>query len=443
MISVCTPPAASQMPKRVSGENRKYSGDSEKGEEPGYAKIYDDVIEHIAELGITMERGILQQPNQIKTDIPDVVSAIVHLRAKRKLSQYAKTTIADIIAIELREKSGQEVSDFRAAVGFVEGTHDRWPELMEVAFGRYDEIDCQVLKHQIWLIKRRSSNLEVDRELLVNLYGPKGVGKSRFLEEYLLSPVPRVKLDVVGDMSSYINDDRFRDAFTNKLVLIFGERSKGEKVNIEQMKQIIDSKTLTRRNLGLNSFSTNVNRATLFATSNTRLRENTREEHPRKWYEIDFGPWQTDQQLTEYLRRRGEIPVLDLWRCINENEDSSVVKNWERVQERIDATCRFVPPVVRWILDYVVRGGYHLTLEDIPFSSIWEEYKAFNDRNEFRVSERTFSQRMREVGFESKKKADGMYVRVGREAFARIQEQHRAVADDNEKEVPDGGVLDT
>ena len=443
MISDCLPQTQTARPRKSRQRDRLESFDHDRREEPSYARIYDDVIEHMAELGIAIEKGILRQPNQIKTDIPDVVSSIVHLRAKSKISQIAKATIADIIATELREQSGREVAAFRDSVKYAASSPDRWKEVMEATFGRYDEIDCHVLRHQIWLIKRRANDQEVDRELLVNLYGPKGVGKSRFLEDYLLSPVPKAKVDTVGDMSSYINDDRFKDAFTNNLALIFGERTKGEKVNLEQMKLLIDAKTLTRRNLGLNSFCTSVNRATLFATSNTRLRENTKEEQPRKWYELDFGPWHTQELRAEYLRRRDAIPVLDLWRCVNENEDSWVIQNWERVQERIDATCRFVPPVVRWILDYAVRGGYRMTTEDVPFSSMWAEYNALNDRNDYRASQRTFSQRLRQLGFVPVKKSGGMHLRLSVEALQRIQEQHREVADDNVKETGHDGVADS
>jgi hypothetical protein len=96
MISDCLPQTQNARSRKSRQRDRLESFDHDRREEPSYARIYDDVIEHMAELGIAIEKGILRQPNQIKTDIPDVVSSIVHLRAKSKISQIAKATIATV-----------------------------------------------------------------------------------------------------------------------------------------------------------------------------------------------------------------------------------------------------------------------------------------------------------------------------------------------------------
>jgi arginine repressor len=74
---------------------------------------------------------------------------------------------------------------------------------------------------------------------------------------------------------------------------------------------------------------------------------------------------------------------------------------------------------------------------------MWAEYNALNDRDDYRASQRTFSQRLRQLGFVPVKKSAGMHLRLSVEALQRIQEQHREVADDNVKETDHDGVADS
>jgi len=368
---------------------------------PLYKTEHADIYDILQELGITVKDGILVHPNRLSASTEDVTGILIDYRSSNGLPPITHALIFTTINEWINKTTEAEYLKLKDDVKYKPDAENKWKEMMKITFNREDNLDMWTLMHQIWLIKRRIYKLPVDqihKPMLVNLHGAKNLGKSLFFEKYLLKPLPSSMMQVCSDMAQVFNDQREHDVFASNFAIVFGERAKNDKVVVEMLKQLIDTPVLSRRNLGHNSHSRLPKNAALFSTSNKRMRESIADEDPRKWYEIDF-PDRTQEEVEAYVKLRDEIDPLGLWQCIDENSESDpFLDNWDEIQTRISAKCRFVHPAVRWIIEYVnAHNSDFAKYQTVKW--LFDLYEISNTKKQYAIPNSAFTHRLRDLGF--------------------------------------------
>jgi hypothetical protein len=410
----------------------------DKRQEPYYTKHYSIVMNALAEMDITLVDGMLHRPLTPKLTIKDATGMVIDHIARKKLPPIQQGIIVNLIAGWVGDASRKEFAEVLGKIKYDPTVPDMWNDLMQVTFLRNDDCDRWALKHQVWLMKRRMNGLqvcEIHRPMLFNIAGQADQGKSLFLNEYLLTPVPKARRAEVNDMALYM-DERHYDLFGDNFAVLFTETAKGEKTNVEQLKNLLDREYLGRRDLGHNTHSRYRNSATLFATSNSRLRDMLKEEKPRKWYEVEF-PTRSSAEIKEYIAKRNAIPVFDLWRCIDETQDSELMRNWDQVHSRIIQTCGYIPMAEKWILEHVIECGKPIIGKVVP---LWQTYQSKfleSGKGEYATTPERFKAKAEELGFVHKRTMNSRGFVLYDEGYQRICKRYEAVFDR-----PAIGVLD-
>lgn len=381
----------------------------EKKPNSSYTRHYEQIMGGIEYLGITIKKGgLISIPDKLSSDINDVINLIAATRSLQKLTPIPTTTMKCVVEHWYGDWEKKAYKKIQSDIKYDVNAPNNWKDMMKVVFKTDDMLDMWTLQHMIWLIKRTTFGLRVDQShkpILLNLYGPKGVGKSLFLEEYLLKPLILSEMfDVPSDFSAIINDERQYDVLADNLALIFSEAGKCDKANLEITKNIIDCPSISRRNLGLNSRAKLPNNARLFMTANHRLCENLADPSPRKWYEIDF-PIRNEEEIKNYIIERDAIPYLDLWKCVNENESqSSFLQHWDIIQERIENKCGYVSAELLWLYEYFEK---HKFLDElVKFEILYNQYCEDNENNKYKVGKISFSKSLKAGGFDMKRKGE-------------------------------------
>jgi hypothetical protein len=407
-------------------QNTNTSGS--KGNAPRVTEYYAIIKSVTEEIGYSMNDGILTHPDRTKTDGNDFVSDVGSWMLKRQMPPIADNYIKKYYFEYCDNLKNNEIRKLRTSIAYDANAPDRWKELMSIVFLQNDDVDELVLRHMVWLIKRRIMRLPVGQEhrpLMLNICGMRGMGKSLFVSKYLLSPLPAAKVCEIADLGQVINDERNYHLLGDCFALVFGEKGNAGKVNINKLKMLVDAPVLNYRCLGLNIHNKVANAATLFSTSNSPLRDDLKDESPRKWYEIEF-PVRTKDEIDKYIQQRDSIPIHELWKCVNENVDSPLLEQWNEVQRRIDQRCRYVPDVIKWVYDYMFKSesGEGIVGKNIRVKTLYDLYVSEQTKREFAVSNKTFIDRLESIGFEKRKTMYGTEVSIDQSKFTSAMQDY-------------------
>lgn len=130
-------------------------------------------------------------------------------------------------------------------------------------------VDLAVMKHVLWQIKRKDANSRVVHHLCPIFFGKQGGGKTTAVEK-LLSPIWDYVLEFKPDEAV---DPRNFNALSNNLVCFFDEMANMSRVEMESMKNLITSPTLTYRPLHTNSMARVPQSCTFIGCSNKSISE--------------------------------------------------------------------------------------------------------------------------------------------------------------------------
>jgi hypothetical protein len=291
----------------------------------------------------------------------------------------------------------QQNRQLRSDIAYDPTVPDRWEQLMKTVFKSENRFDRIALKHMVWILKRRFLGMDVGmihRPMLLNIFGPPGSGKSGFYTEYLLTPFSQQSKKETTELVELIKDERQHFNFGKHHVIVFTEKSGMERMDVEALKGLLDMEYINPRILGMNANDRLKNIATLFSSSNKRLRNCFPEMNPRKWYEITM-PSRSDQEIREYVVERDSIPVMDLYRCVDENQESELLTNWDQVQEEIIYRCGYIDSIMTNLVEFSKRD--HLGKE-VLLNGFVEYYCSKDENREVSSRIRVFVSNLRTWG---------------------------------------------
>jgi hypothetical protein len=223
----------------------------------------------------------------------------------------------------------------------------------------YRRVVLAVMQGAIWRVKAKLLNRPTLQHIMMYLRGKQGCGKSSFMR-WFLAPVTDGMIQ--ADFGIFDHDEK-QIIMKNTPIIFFDEVARAEKADAAKVKNMMTSETgMFRKLYGEASKGRMV--STFFGAGNLDLAEVFHDSTGlRRFFQIECRK----DLYTQLGNLMSQVDPLDLWRSVNENEDSPL-ENDEIVKLLISAetTKRVLCPVEEWIKTKVDGGG-------------WPDYKGVAD----------------------------------------------------------------
>ena len=189
------------------------------------------------------------------------------------------------------------------------------------------DVSKKILKKFIWQVKRKAKGEFITNHIMPVFTGPQGVGKSTLMYNFIS---PMAELAAPTDFKQ-LTDDRNISLFKN-LILVMDEMGYADKSDIESVKSIMTSTTLSRRPMRQNNNVNIKQDATLIGASNKEIEQLIRDETGlRRFIGIRFKvspEWDKVKDIDWYLiwqsvDEEDKDPTLDVMSTIKEIQESS------------------------------------------------------------------------------------------------------------------------
>lgn len=227
--------------------------------------------------------------------------------------------------------------------------------------GQENRLTEEVIRHFIWQVKRKMKGLRVEYETMPIFYGKQGGGKTRAIR-YLVSPIKEI---ILPDAKlSIVNDDREAFIFMKYFIVIFDEMARAKYADIECIKNIITSETISYRKLSTHLRPTGQNVSTFIGSTNKPVDELIQDSTGmRRFYQVntqDKLDWETINT----------IDYISIWQSINDDTSAPIVVVQEQLstaQEEIRTRTSFE----EWLEHKCIAGEGKARLH--------EAYKNYSD----------------------------------------------------------------
>jgi len=177
------------------------------------------------------------------------------------------------------------------------------------------------LGHHLGNVKKKLNGLDTYNNILLNFYGTAGAGKDITLDK-LFAPISFSLIHEAKNGSTLFSDQNENRLWESSFIIYFEELSKIATKDLSSIKAIIDADVVSQRTFHTQTHAKYKHNATLFSSSNTRLRDTILDDqNVRKYAEIDYHNYMDNRQEQIY-NQINAFDFLSMWRCINENEPS-------------------------------------------------------------------------------------------------------------------------
>lgn len=265
--------------------------------------------------------------------------------------------------------------------------------------GRYDEIDGAILKQFMWLVKRKLNNLSTTFHVMPILYGPQGVGKSTAIS---ILTAPLAAYTIKGKSLDFVTDERQFKTLSMHYIVVFDEMARANKTDINHLKNIVTSDSLTGRMLFSNDSSALKQSCTFIGSTNKPVKDILKDDTGmRRFYQLDVlkdADWDA----------LNKIDIFKIWQGINERREdaytseAAVLSELKKRQEEL----RTMDSVEEFLLNSIY---YPAKTDDseVKLQEIFDEYMAYCERSniQFTVTKQTFSSVLVEKGWRRVDKA--------------------------------------
>jgi len=286
----------------------------------------------------------------------------------------------------------------------------RAEEIMRLVCGKdYLPIHSVILKHIIWLVKKRFYSHDpqtIMYPIFVNFHGKMNTGKSTFVEA-LFRVIPKSLFKNENNPDAAFNDPRTYHSFMEKLVIVFGELGGMDKLSKEKFKNLIDMLRVSLRMLGFNKDIEGPNYATLIGTSNNHLRDLIKDgPDVRKWIEIPFYCWGKDEHGNS---NKSYLPLqaydyLSFWKSVDENEPCPLKESYKEFCKLASEVCGSGLDATDFFLKEYIDNNQSVLLDGPQTKTLEEIYDAYKKSvPQYRVQQQKFAQCLKMAGFENRK----------------------------------------
>lgn len=338
----------------------------------------------------------------VNSDINDLANAIFVQAVKdccqKKYKQgEIKASLIDIATVfgtnavaKIAAKIEYDSSCLDKANMFFHTLHDEWK--IKQSF----EVFEGVMRHFLWQCKRKLLGRNVTWDLLVNIYGGSGIGKTTMVQDIgkvfqdfsIVSTLSEV-LDTERQVKKlaecyYVNLDEL--ATGNASEFRYGGSDSGslDKAQKTAFKKLMTQRKARTRNMGGQSQSTQRYTFSFIASSNTHLADVIYDETTmRRYVEIECE----NKDIQDYSKlEEAKKLILDVWKSVDENDDRGYwypgCKIWAEVRKLQDTYYPSNTTTASWIKEFSVVPCNSNAKEKL--GDLYESYKAFCNKHENR-----------------------------------------------------------
>jgi len=194
---------------------------------------------------------------------------------------------------------------------------------VQAVTGKADPIDVTVMRHWLWLVKRRACGLPTEHDLMPIVYGDQGSGKSTATERLAL---PWAELVTTINATSLTDERRYR--VLGQCVIGRWEEMQGAaKAEIEALKHTITAPTLSYRELHSHTNVVTVRSCSFIGTSNNSVDVMIGDTTgARRFYQLTSLP------VCDHAAINDIDPAL-IWQGVSEHEEAPILQVLHVVRE--------------------------------------------------------------------------------------------------------------
>lgn len=362
----------------------------------------DGIIVNEADVNIKLEAGVYDwnRLNQNeKISVPELKSALEDMKSDMFFNSRKEV----IESISYNEECEEDL--------------DKFISLSHKTFNIAEslEIYSTMLKHFMWMVKRRINNKETVNQVMLNYYGQGGTGKSYFMK---LFTDPFKMFRVMNAKIESVQDERRIKELSDNFIHFIDELSGEKKIYQDQelgiFKQVITSDTpLSYRQLGSHTTHTVFSRTSLIACSNFHIYDTIMDSSGmRRFFEFNIripsnGYSQEDMNTLKDLCKNA-------WTGVNENLDSGYFD----VNSEIGLEIKKIQD------SYIRKESFELWLESVNITpdlkgtpgvdvySIYKEYCNDEGLDHKTKSIQTFYSRLESMGIKKSMTNGKTYIRA-------------------------------
>ncbi len=317
----------------------------------------------------------------------DVLRSRLFIEAKEDGKRFTYIDIDAHFSVLFDRLRNEHIQAICKQINVVE-VNDTCEQFIRAITGKQKDIDVASLKHFVWQVKRKLMGLSVEHHMMIVLCGHSGSGKSVAIRK-LIGPLEKLyaekQLDCVADERQY-------QAFEDRYIILFDEMAREQKADVNALKRIITSDRITFRPLFTNLQKTIRNKSTMIGTSNQEIRDLVKDHlSSRRWYQID------SQELCDW-EVINKMDYIALWRSVDANQASPIVKHLESVKQWQQET-KYLSPVEQFIEEIDLKKSKDFKVPSICLFKKFVEWS--KDNCEYTVSSIDFYRRLRAIGYES------------------------------------------
>lgn len=323
--------------------------------------------------------------------IEDKIFNASDLVSRKMYKQVSQNRIVSFLNEWENNERDRRMRDLRDHIAFTEPNNLVERYLTAVLSREPSPLEISVLKHWIWLVKRKINQKRTERELMLIVAGITSTGKTQAVSK-LFKPVKEL-VDTM--MLDTLADDRNEFRLAANAVIFFDEMASTRKVNVEALKNKITAKWLNYRPLGKTTRVQGRNLASFIGTSNSHVSDIIHDPTSARRY---FEYW-VDQKC-----QWDEINSIDysaMWRGIDENQETTYIAG--HVVELVESQENFRAgdSVEEWLdLEELIPDKDDENYAKIPPRDAYNMYMGFMElqrKERFAVSMKRFFNRMGEL----------------------------------------------
>jgi predicted P-loop ATPase len=296
------------------------------------------------------------------------------------------------------------VDDYVKRVAFCGSADDtQLRNWLRAVTGQVDDLDVATLKHFIWQVKRKMSNLPVEYHMMPVLTGRTGSGKSVAVERLV---APLKELVESGRDFSMFEDSREWHTFHRMYVVVFDEMSKAGKTDVDSMKKTITASNVSYRELGTHNTVNGTQVSTFIGTSNNHISE------------VIFDPtsarrfWQIQSQELVDWQAINDIDYLGIWQSVDEAQAASPVRPyWAAIQQVQHDEFRQKTPIEEWFAETYKVSASKTTKAGDAYQAFrgWAEVNNLGKQ----ISSTKFARELQKIdGVQKEKHTDANYYNI-------------------------------
>ena len=266
--------------------------------------------------------------------IDDVAFELYVFKQENELPGLTKTMIMDYLSWYLNDYPQRKLIEHRQVIKYDPSAIRRTRTLADAVAGKGHNPLYDVVFDQIgYCIKMRMFGKAPQYPLWLNISGPDGVGKSKFVERWMSSIIPahyieRPQSTAEGSVLNNLEKNGY--LFIERYAIIFGELLGASDVAIDNIKNLVDVGSINFRGYYGQSSRSGQNIAQLISTSNKHLKDKfQRDDAIRKYCDIPFVSSDTQEELAERWKVINDFDYLEWMRSIDENGDEPLVKHYK------------------------------------------------------------------------------------------------------------------